>query len=64
MVLLGGIETVSGPVAGAAIFVGLQEQLSRATDLWRLLLGTIIILLVIAFPQGIAGAAQRLLRRA
>jgi branched-chain amino acid transport system permease protein len=64
MVLLGGIETVSGPVVGAAIFVGLQEQLSRATDLWRLLLGTIIILLVIAFPQGIAGAAQRLLRRA
>jgi branched-chain amino acid transport system permease protein len=64
MVLLGGVDTVSGPLVGAAAFVGLQEQLSRATDLWRLLLGAIIILLVLAFPQGIAGAAQRLLRRA
>jgi branched-chain amino acid transport system permease protein len=63
MVLLGGVETLSGPLAGAAVFVGLQEQLSRATDLWRLLLGLIIILLVLAFPQGIAGAAQRLVRR-
>jgi branched-chain amino acid transport system permease protein len=64
MVLLGGVETVSGPIIGAIVFVALQEQLARATDLWRLLLGIIIILLVIAFPQGIAGAAARLARRA
>jgi branched-chain amino acid transport system permease protein len=64
MVLLGGVDTVSGPLVGATLFVGLQEQLSRLTDLWRLLLGAIIILLVLAFPQGIAGAAQRLGRRA
>lgn len=63
MVLLGGVETLSGPVIGAALFVGLQEQLARTTQLWRLLLGIIIILLVLAFPQGIAGAAQRLLAR-
>jgi branched-chain amino acid transport system permease protein len=64
MVLLGGVETMSGPLIGSALFVGLQEQLSRVTDLWRLFLGAIIILLVLAFPQGVAGAAQRLLRRA
>ncbi|MBX6366672.1 MAG: ABC transporter permease [Rhodospirillales bacterium] len=63
MVLLGGVETLTGPVIGAALFVGLQEQLARATELWRLLLGLIIILLVLAFPQGIAGAAQRLVAR-
>jgi branched-chain amino acid transport system permease protein len=64
MVLLGGVETVSGALIGGALFVGLQEQLSRATDLWRLFLGAIIILLVLAFPQGVPGAAQRLVRRA
>jgi branched-chain amino acid transport system permease protein len=64
MVLLGGVETVSGPIIGAIVFVALQEQLARATDLWRLLLGVVIILLVIAFPQGVAGAAARLARRA
>jgi branched-chain amino acid transport system permease protein len=55
MVLLGGVQTVSGPVIGAIAFVGLQEELARATDLWRLFLGLIIIGLVLAFPQGLAG---------
>ncbi len=55
MVLLGGVQTVSGPVVGALAFVGLQEEIARATDLWRLFLGVVIIALVLAFPQGIAG---------
>jgi len=55
MVLLGGVQTVSGPVIGAIAFVGLQEEIARATDLWRLFLGLIIIALVLAFPQGIVG---------
>jgi branched-chain amino acid transport system permease protein len=54
-VLLGGVQTVSGPVIGAIAFVGLQEEIARATDLWRLFLGLIIIALVLAFPQGIVG---------
>src|SRR6266851_2171368 len=55
MVLLGGVQTVSGPVVGALAFVGLQEEIARATDLWRLFLGVLIIALVLVFPQGIAG---------
>jgi len=55
MVLLGGVHAVSGPVIGAIAFVGLQEELARATDLWRLFLGLVIIGLVLAFPQGLAG---------
>jgi branched-chain amino acid transport system permease protein len=55
MVLLGGVHTVSGPVIGAIAFIGLQEEIARATDLWRLFLGLVIIALVLAFPQGIAG---------
>jgi branched-chain amino acid transport system permease protein len=59
MVLLGGIGTLAGPPVGAAVFVGLQEEISRYTDLWRLLLGLVIIALVLAFPEGIAGFAAR-----
>ncbi len=55
MVLLGGVHTVSGAVVGAIAFVGLQEEIARATDLWRLFLGLLIIALVLVFPQGIAG---------
>jgi len=59
MVLLGGVQTISGPIVGAIVYAGLHEQLSRLTDYWRLILGLAIIVLVLAFPQGIAGAAQR-----
>jgi branched-chain amino acid transport system permease protein len=57
MVLLGGVNTLAGPLVGTAVFVGLQEEISRATDLWRLFLGLVIIFIVLAFPQGIAGFA-------
>jgi branched-chain amino acid transport system permease protein len=64
MVLLGGVATVSGPIVGALAYVGLYDALLRATDLWRLVLGAMIVLLVVAFPEGIAGAAQRVWDRA
>ena len=54
MVLLGGVETLSGPVAGAAAFTWLHDQISRI-EFWQLILGCIFIILVVAFPQGIAG---------
>jgi branched-chain amino acid transport system permease protein len=55
MVLLGGIQTLTGPVAGAALFTWLQDAVARQTDYWQALLGVAILLLVIAFPQGVVG---------
>ncbi len=63
MVLLGGVQTLSGPVVGAAVYHALQTEVMRSTDYWRFILGAVIILLVVAFPQGIAGFAQRFVRR-
>ncbi|MFH5925673.1 ABC transporter permease [Roseomonas xinghualingensis] len=60
MVLLGGLQTMTGPIIGALVYTGLADILMRSTDLWRLVLGTVIVLLVVAFPEGIAGAARRL----
>ena len=54
MVLLGGVKTVLGPLAGAATFTWLQDEISRL-EYWRLILGGLIIAIVVAFPQGIAG---------
>ncbi|MBW1679941.1 MAG: ABC transporter permease [Deltaproteobacteria bacterium] len=53
-VLLGGIHSLSGPVVGSAAFIGLEDLISRV-HFWRLILGSIFILLVVCFPQGIAG---------
>jgi branched-chain amino acid transport system permease protein len=55
MVLLGGLQTLSGPVVGAVTYHALTVELTRTTEHWRLALGTAIVLLVVAFPQGIAG---------
>ncbi|MBU6270435.1 MAG: ABC transporter permease [Betaproteobacteria bacterium] len=68
MVLLGGVQTLAGPVVGAAAFTWLQDTIIRSTDYWRAVLGVAILALVLAFPQGIAGALgprlQALLARA
>jgi len=55
MVLLGGLQTLTGPIVGAAVFTWLQDTVARQTDYWEALLGAAILLLVIAFPQGIVG---------
>ena len=63
MVLLGGIQTLVGPVVGASVFAVLQDTIMRQTDYWRALLGGVILLLVLAFPAGIAGSIAKLLPR-
>lgn len=63
MVLLGGVKTLFGPVVGAASFTWLQDVISRV-EYWRLALGALIIALVVAFPQGIAGSIRSLAGRA
>ena len=56
MVLLGGIQTLTGPIVGAAVFTWLQDTVMRQTEFWRGLLGVVILLLVLVFPGGIVGA--------
>lgn len=63
MVLLGGVQTLAGPVVGAVTFTWLQDTVARSTDYWRAMLGGIVLLLVLAFPQGIAGFVGQLFDR-
>jgi branched-chain amino acid transport system permease protein len=60
MVLLGGVNTWFGPLAGAGAFTWLQDTLARSFPYWRAVLGVFILALVLLFPQGIGGAWQRL----
>ena len=55
MVLLGGIQNLTGPVWGAAIFTWLQDAVAREIDYWRAVLGAVILALVLVFPGGVAG---------
>lgn len=58
MVLLGGIETVSGAVVGAIVFKALNIWLVSQTDWSKLVLGAIVVLIVVAFPKGIVGMIE------
>ena len=55
MVFLGGIQTLTGPLWGAALFTWLEDSVSRGFEYWRAVIGGIILVLVLAFPQGVAG---------
>ncbi len=63
MVLMGGIQTLSGPVVGAALFHLLETEVMSLTEWWRLVLGLVIIVLVLAFPKGVAGFVRDLWMR-
>jgi branched-chain amino acid transport system permease protein len=63
MVLLGGLHSLFGPLLGSAAFVLLEDFISRL-DYWRALLGLVILVIVIAAPDGLAGGLRRLWRAA
>ncbi|HEY0909002.1 MAG TPA: branched-chain amino acid ABC transporter permease, partial [Bradyrhizobium sp.] len=63
MVLLGGVETVSGAVVGAIVYKALNIWLVSQTDLSKLVLGAFIVLIVVAFPKGIVGVLETIRNR-
>jgi branched-chain amino acid transport system permease protein len=63
MVLLGGVDTLTGPLVGAGLFTWLRDFLARETDYWRAALGLVILLVVVLFPQGLVGGLKLLFGR-
>lgn len=55
MVLLGGIQSVTGPLVGAVSYVVLHDWVTLYSDYWKALLGGIILVLVLLLPSGLVG---------
>jgi branched-chain amino acid transport system permease protein len=55
MVLLGGMGTVFGPIAGAAGLLLIEDGLKLMTQHWPLILGPLVLLVVLGLRQGIWG---------
>jgi len=53
MVMLGGIQTLTGAAWGAALFTWLQDAAARSFDYWRAASGVIILALVMVLPGGV-----------
>jgi branched-chain amino acid transport system permease protein len=59
MLLLGGLESLAGPIVGAAAYHWLLAELQHLTEFWRAPLGLVIVLAIIFFPRGITGMFQK-----
>ena len=59
MTVLGGFRTFVGPIVGAIAFTYLKTYAIGFTVYWQLLLGVVLVVLVLALPTGIVGAAQQ-----
>ena len=64
MTLLGGLGTVFGPVVGAFVIIGLQNQLADKVGSWvQVIMGAIFVVCVLAFRRGIVGELMALFSR-
>ena len=58
MVILGGMGTLCGPVAGAAVYLVLENVLSGWTSHWQATLGPILVVIVLFRKGGILGRSR------
>jgi branched-chain amino acid transport system permease protein len=60
MTLLGGFRNFAGPIVGAVVYTYLETYAVATTQYWQFLLGIVLLVLVMALPIGLVGAAARL----
>jgi branched-chain amino acid transport system permease protein len=60
--LVGGVGTVAGPVLGALLYVIGQDQFG-ATGHLELLTGLAVVVVIVAFPEGVMGGLRNTLAR-
>jgi len=59
MVILGGVGHLYGGLAGAAIFLLLEELLSGYTTHWKFVLGLVLLAVVLLAPNGVMSFRRR-----
>jgi ABC-type branched-subunit amino acid transport system permease subunit len=61
--LIGGVDTILGPLLGAALLRSLTDQLSRAGTQSSLFIGIVLMLVVYLIPEGVLGLRHRFAKR-
>jgi branched-chain amino acid transport system permease protein len=61
--LLGGLHTLTGPLAGSLIFVAMREIVQRFTENWMLWFGIVLLIIILGFRGGVVGVVQHLVSR-
>jgi branched-chain amino acid transport system permease protein len=63
MTLLGGLGTIFGPVAGAAIIIAMENYLSQLGAWVSVVQGIIFVVCVLAFRRGVIGEIANVIKR-
>ena len=57
--IVGGVQTIFGPVVGTAVIMYLENVLSAKTGSWRLIEGLIFVAAIVLLPSGIVGTIAK-----
>jgi branched-chain amino acid transport system permease protein len=60
VVILGGVGTLYGPIAGAIAYTGMKDIISKVIGNWELLIGSLLVLIMLAGERGILGTCESL----
>jgi branched-chain amino acid transport system permease protein len=61
--ILGGVGTLYGPIVGSVVYTGMKDVISKAIGNWELLIGSLLVLIMLAGEQGILGICETWWRR-
>jgi len=57
--VVGGVQTLFGPLLGTGLVMYLQNVISAKTDAWRLIEGVIFVLVIVFLPGGVLGTLEK-----
>jgi branched-chain amino acid transport system permease protein len=63
MLFIGGIGSAWGPIVGAAFYVAIPQVLSSLAQYQNIVYGALLLVVIIAFPEGLVGALRNLAAR-
>jgi len=55
----GGLTSFFGPLAGAAIFIIARNLISSFTQHWQIFMGTLFVVFILIFPEGLFGLLNK-----
>ncbi len=61
--VVGGVQTLFGPVVGTAVIMYLENVLSAKTPAWRLIEGVIFVAVIVFLPRGLSARCSSAARR-
>ncbi len=60
MAIIGGAQSIVGPIVGASTLLTLNPYVATVTDRWPIVLGVLLIVVVLYARTGLVGAVRRL----